>query len=80
MISVHTSRGEKRRENPRTLVGFSSPRAIRPRSRTLSNAERVVAWSVEDGIRSVVSGEDGGVVWWRFGGGVLVVASCVGPK
>ena len=46
--------------------------------------ERVVAWSVEDGIRSVVSGEDGGVVWWRFGGGVLVVAfwwwRCVGPK
>jgi len=47
--------------NPRTIVGLSSPRAVRPRSRTLSNAERVVAWPVEDGARGVVSGGDGGV-------------------
>ena len=61
---VHTSRGKKRWENPRTLAGCSSPRAIRPRSRTLSNAERVVTWPVEDGI-------------WGFGGGVLVVEWCL---
>ena len=28
---------------------------------------------MEDGVWGVVSGGDGGVVWWRFGGGVLVV-------
>ena len=54
-------------------MGSSSPRALRPRSRTLSNAERVVAWPGEDGVRDVVSGGDGGVVWWRFGGGISVV-------
>ena len=35
----------------------------------LSNAERVVAWPMEDGVWGVVNGGDGGVVWWRFGGG-----------
>ena len=54
----------KRGGKPTRTVRCSSPRAIRPRSRTLSNAERPAAWPVEDGARSVVSGGDGGVVWW----------------
>ena len=67
--------GRKRAGKPRTLLGLSSPRAVRLRSWTLSNAERAVAWPVEDGVWSVMSGGDGGVVWWSFGGGVVS-----GPK
>ena len=66
---IHTrkvgKKGGKTHTPPQVLL-FHVP--IRPRSRTLSNAERVVAWSVEDGVRSVVSGEDGGVdvmLWVR---------------
>ena len=43
---------EFRREKPHRLRwSFSSPRAVRPRSQTVSDAETVVAWSVEDGVR-----------------------------
>ena len=67
----------QRAGNPRVPFVVSPPRAIRLRSRTLSNAERPVAWPVEDGVWSVASGGDGGGAWWSFGGGVLVVEWCL---
>ena len=60
-IQAEESGREIGRENPTVVVGgFCSPRAARPRSRTLSNVVRVTALSVKNGVRRVGSGEDGG--------------------
>ena len=64
-LAASSAAGKRKKGGkPARTVRCSSPRAKRPRSRTLSNAERPAAWPVEDGVWSVVSGGDGGVVWW----------------
>ena len=54
----------KRAGNPRALFVVSPSTGHTPRARTLFNAERPAVWPVEDGVRSDMSGGDGGVGWW----------------
>ena len=63
---VHIRKGvrQKKGGKPARTAVVSPPRPIRLRSRPLFTAERPAAWPVEDGVRSVMSGGDGGVVWW----------------